>query len=128
MILKYFFTLLIALTFSTVAKADQLEILTLEQAVAATEYLQSEEMVFLWCACCEGEEPRAVLITEVNYQSVGENQYSVYIKGVDTEGNEINEYIDLAYVHVVIENMVYCLGTTLGYECDPCVDPFSMEE
>lgn len=128
MILKYLFTLLIVLTFSTVAKADQLEILTLEQATAATQYLQGEEMVLLWCACCEGEEPRAVFISEVNYQSVGDNQYSVYIKGVDSEGNEINEYVDLAYVHVLIETTVYCLGTTLGYECDPCVDPFSIEE
>jgi hypothetical protein len=51
MFLKTFFTLFIAASLSFSAKADQLAVLTLDQAVTATEYLQTQEAVLLWCAC-----------------------------------------------------------------------------
>lgn len=133
MFLKTFFTLLTALTFTLNAKADQLAALTLDQAISATEYLENQEAVILWCACCEGDAMRAVRITEVYYSEWGtdengEKLYTVYINGIDQDGNEVaGEGLDLAYVHVVIDNMAYCLGTQLGMPCDPCVEPFSLE-
>jgi hypothetical protein len=133
MFLKSFFTLFIAATLSFGAKADQLAVVTLDQAISATEYLQTQEAVILWCACCEGDPMSAVMISDVYYQEWGADEngemlYTVHINGVDQDGNEVVGLdLDLAYVHVVIENMAYCLGTQLGMICDPCVEPFSLE-
>ncbi len=84
MFLKSFFTLFIAASLTFSAKADQLAVLTLDQAVAATEYLQTQEAVFLWCACCEGDPLSAVMISEVYYQEWGTDEngemlYTVHI-------------------------------------------------
>lgn len=134
MFLKFLFTFSLIVGMSFHSKADQLEALTLDQAIAAQEYLQNEQAILLWCACCEGDQIRVVGVTGVYYTESGtfengEKYYTVYINGVDSDGNEITgEALDLAYVHVLIENMAYCLGTTLGFDCDPCVEPFSIEE
>ena len=51
----------------------------------------------------------------------------LFLKLFDTLGvTELDQEIDLAYVHVNIEDMFYCLGQQLGYECDPCIDPFEL--
>lgn len=133
MFLKSFFTLFIAASLSFSAKADQLAVLTLDQAVTATEYLQTQEAVLLWCACCEGDPMSAVMISEVYYQEWGTDEngeilYTVHINGIDQDGLEVvGRELDLAYVHVVLENIAYCLGIQLGMTCDPCVEPFSIE-
>ena len=134
MLSKFLFTFSLILGMSFHSKADQLGALTLDQAIAATEYLQNEEAILLWCACCEGDQIRVAGVTGVYYAESGtfengEKYYTVYINGIDSDGNEIvGEALDLAYVHVIIENTAYCLGTTLGFDCDPCVEPFSIEE
>lgn len=134
MFIKSFFTLLIAALLSFSAKADALEVLTLDQAISATEYLETQEAVILWCACCEGDVMSAVFISEVYYQEWGtdengETLYTVYINGIDQDGNEVvGLALDIAYVHVVIENIAYCLAIELGIPCEPCTEPFSIEE
>jgi hypothetical protein len=126
MLLKSLFTLLIAVSFSTIARADQLQILNFEQADAAVAYLSEEEYVIIYCGCCETDEMAIVFISSVYYEEVGEDEYVVHIAGVDADGNELDTEIDLAYVHVNIEDMHYCLGKMLDYECDPCIDPFEL--
>ena len=126
MLLKSFFTLLIAVSFSTIARADQLQSLNFEQADAAVAYLSDVEYVILYCGCCETDEMVLVYISSVYYEEVGEDEYVVHVAGVDADGNELDTEIDLAYVHVNIEDMFYCLGQQLGYECDPCIDPFEL--
>ena len=126
MLLKSLFTLLIAVSFSTIARADQLQILNFEQADAAVAYLSGEEYVILYCGCCENDEMTLVIISSVYYEEVGEDEYVVHVAGVDADGNELDTEIDLAYVHVNIEDMHYCLGQQLGYECDPCIVPFEL--
>ena len=126
MLLKSLFTLLIAVSFSTIVRADQLQILNFEQAEAAVAYLSEEEYVILYCGCCETDEMTLVIISSVYYEEVGEDEYVVHVAGVDADGNELDTEIDLAYVHVNIEDMFYCLGQQLGYECDPCIDPFEL--
>jgi len=112
-------------------QADQLEWITKEQAIAAVEYLQQQEAVIIWCGCCEEDRMRPVVITKVYYEKVeneGEDYYTVKIDGFDGEGNEIvGEPLDLAYVHIVKDYVAYCLGVELGFECDPCVEPFPLE-
>lgn len=127
MLFKSLFTLLIAVSFSTIARADQLQILNFEQADAAVAYLSEEEYVILYCGCCETDEMAIVYISSVYYEKVGEDEYVVHVAGVDAEGNELDTEIDLAYVHVNIEDTFYCLGQMLLYECDPCTEPFTLE-
>ena len=126
MLLKSLFTLLIAVSFSTIARADQLHSLNFEQADAAVAYLSEEEYVILYCGCCETDEMTLLIISSVYYEEVGEDEYVVHVAGVDADGNELDTVIDLAYVHVNIEDTFYCLGQILGYECDPCTDPFEL--
>ncbi|MFM1894750.1 MAG: hypothetical protein ACO28O_04855 [Crocinitomicaceae bacterium] len=110
------------------AQADQLIYLTEEQANTAQAYLSNEAAVILWCGCCEGEEARGVMIESVEVQATEDGYFMVVINGVDHNGEAVSEAVDLAYVHVVIENTAYCLGQVLEYECDPCIEPFSIEE
>ena len=127
MLLKSFFTLLIAVSFSTIARADQLQSLNFEQADAAVAYLSDVEYVILYCGCCETDEMVLVYISSVYYEEVGEDEYVVHVAGVDADGNELDTEIDLAFVHVNIEDTFYCLGQMLLYECDPCTEPFTLE-
>ena len=127
MLLKSLFTLLIAVSFSTIARADQLAILNFEQADAAVAYLSEEEYVILYCGCCETDEMTLLIISSVYYEEVGEDEYVVHVAGVDADGNELDTEIDLAFVHVNIEDTFYCLGQMLLYECDPCTEPFTLE-
>ncbi len=106
MLLKSLFTLLIAVSFSTIARADQLQILNFEQADAAVAYLSEEEYVIIYCGCCETDEMAIVYISSVYYEKVGEDEYVVHVAGVDADGNELDTEIDLAYLHVNIEDLL----------------------
>ena len=110
------------------AQADQLLMLTEDQANAAQAYLSNEAAVILWCGCCEGEEARGVMIESVEVQATEDGYFMVVINGVDHNGEAVSEAVDLANVHVVIENTAYCLGQVLEYECDPCIEPFDLDE
>ena len=105
---------------------DQLSYLTKDQALKATIYLRKIPTVVLWCACCEGDNPkRTVTISNVFYEYTGtENFFQVILEGVDNNQKKIKEEIDLAYVHVNIDGDAKCLGLELGLECDPCTQPF----
>lgn len=119
----------IALLFCiSTAQADQLMYLSEEQAYAAQAYLSEQAAVILWCGCCEEEEPRSVVIESVEVEEAEDGSFLVVISGIDHNGEVVNEAVDLAYVHVVIENTAFCLGLVLEYECDPCVDPFDLDE
>jgi len=111
---------------SFISKADQLAFISENQAKEAVEYLKSEKSVILWCACCEDEEREKITITKISYEETRLNgRYQVIIEGVDSEGEEIKEYADLAYVHVKVKHKAVSLGKVLNYRCDPCTEPFS---
>lgn len=119
----------IALLFSiSTAQADQLMYLSEEQAYAAQAYLSEQAAVILWCGCCDDDEPRGVVIESVEVQEAEDGSFMVVMSGIDHNGESVYEAVDLAYVHVVIENTAYCLGQVLAYECDPCVEPFALDE
>lgn len=126
--MKTFFLSLALMFCISTAQADQLIYLTEEQANTAQAYLSEEAAVILWCGCCEEEEPRGVVIESVEVQATEDGYFMVVINGIDHNGEEVSEAVDLAYVHVVIENTAYCLGQVLEYECDPCIEPFSIDE
>ena len=89
------FALLCTALFS---KADQLQALTQAQAEKAVGYLKKE-------------------YPDGKY-------YSVVLKGRDERGNEVEEYVDLAYVFVKKGKKAKSLGKVLKFECDPCTKPF----
>jgi hypothetical protein len=108
------------------AKADQLAALTREQAEKAVAYLKKESTVILWCSCCENESMKRITVNEV-FTKADKNgkYYSVVVKGRDEEGNEVEEYVDLAYVFVKKGKKGQSLGKVLKFKCDPCVSPFN---
>lgn len=107
------------------AKADQLAELTRGQAEKAVTYLKQQAVVVLWCSCCSDDPLRRVTVKEV-FMKASKNgkYYSVVLKGRDENGNEIEEYLDLAYVFVKKKSEGHSLGKLLKFKCDPCVPPF----
>lgn len=112
-------------------KADQLQWVTLNQAKETAEFLATQEQVILWCACCDGEAKELVGVVSVTYELVAgspnmtEEFYQVLLNGVTLDGETFTEAIDLAYVHVNVNGLAFPLAVTLGYECDPCTEPFA---
>ena len=113
----------LALTSAT-AKADQLALITLDQAEKAADYIGRQRELVLWCACCENETKEQVSITSVYYRSAGGDLYETVLKYKDSEGNLHERAIDLAYAHVFINGQAHCLGQILEMACDPCTAPF----
>lgn len=114
--------LLLLTTF--LAKADQLAVLTLEQAEKAVTYLKKEAVVVLWCSCCNDDTLRRVTVEEVFMKATKDGKYSVVLKGRDENGKKMEEYLDLAYVFVKKKTEGHALGKILKFKCDPCVPPF----
>ena len=111
------------------SKADQLAYLTLDQAIEATEFLQEQSEVIIYCACCDGDAKKIVKVTKVYYEYTGfEDYYEIKLEGEDSYGNVIEEEVDLAYLHFKLASKAYCVGSTLAYDCDPCTEPFSWSE
>jgi hypothetical protein len=119
---------LIAIAFlalaSGTAKADQLALITLDEAKKAADYISQQRELVLWCACCENETKERVTITSVYYRSAGDDLYETVLKYKDSQGNLQERTIDLAYVHVFINGQAHCIGQILEMRCDPCTAPF----
>jgi hypothetical protein len=123
--MKKLFTILFFALISYTAKADQLAWISYEQAKEAAEFLQTQETVVLWCACCDDDLPYDVIVESVTYESVGDGYYQVVLTGLTLDGESVTLELDLAYVHFLLgDGYAYCVGSFLGYECDPCVEPF----
>jgi len=130
--LFFTFTLFFCVSF---AYADQLAWLNFEQAEKAVNFLKSEKKLILYCACCDVYGPTTLVkIKEVYHRhpSIGdkvyEEYYEVVVKGVTASGEEIEYGVDLAYVYVKVGKLAKCLGLELGFECDPCTEPFSWKK
>jgi hypothetical protein len=117
---------LIILSFE--AKADQLAFLSKTQAEQAVELLKEQKELVLWCACCPDEQMKRVSVKNVSirYTDV-EDFYTVVLDAIDSNGNITSEELDLAYVHFKIGNKAYNVGHILGFNCDPCTQPFKLD-
>lgn len=126
--MKRCITMLCVLLVSHFAKADQLALVSREQAEKAVAYLKKESVAILWCSCCESDTMKRVTINEVFVkQTENGKYYSVVLKGRDEQGKEVEEYLDLAYIFVKKGNKGQALGKVLKFDCDPCVSPFNWE-
>jgi hypothetical protein len=123
--MKTCFTFILMLI-SLLSKADQLAWVTREQAKEATDLLLTQSVVISWCACCENSDKTWIKISNAYFKPVTSHPeyYEVFIQGVDSDNKSINESFDLAYLHYQVNGMAVCLATGLGFECDPCTQPF----
>jgi hypothetical protein len=113
-----------AIALSLETRGDQLMYLSLEQAKAATEFLQKQKQAILWCGCCENDPKVMVTISRVDYFHVEGAFYFVILRGETASGKYIEERLDLAYVHVNVGGKAKNLGRELKINCDPCTEPF----
>lgn len=111
-------------------KADQLAWITEAQAKKAVEFLQKHKKVILHCACCDKDPKEKVKIKNITYRhpemggKVQKDYYQVFVTiKIEGEWKEIG--LDLAYVHIKQGKEAHCLGKVLGFECDPCIEPFA---
>ncbi len=105
-----------------VAKADDLQYMTQQQAISTLQLLQNHKYVLLYCSCCAGEkEMRYVKLKRTYCQYTGyEEYYQVFVEGVDQNGNVVSEPIDLAYSYIKKKKKAACIGLELNYFCMPC--------
>ena len=126
--------------------------LNADQADKVTSFLSINNEVILYAGCANGDIARKLQIKSVKYRPVTDNPgyYQIYMEGTivatfNIENQVTTDYVetempfkgvvDIAYVHVrsggYIDQVTgkniwdaVCLGIYLGYNCDPCVDPF----
>ncbi len=122
------------------------------QAQSVVSYLKLKQEAVLYAGCAMGDIARQLKIENVSYRPVQgkEDYFEVYVEGTvigtfDIDRQHVKNYvdtqmkfsgvIDIAYVHVRTGGYhdndsgksvwdATCLGIFLGYDCDPCVDPF----
>jgi len=109
-------------------KADQLAYITKSQAEKAVAYLKSLEYVIEFCGCCDGSYEQYLFYTDVYAKHTGyENYYEVILLLDNYDGTTREHPIDLAYIHILKDDgLAHCLGLELGFECDPCTEPFEI--
>ena len=126
--------ILLGLTFiNNKLRADQLAWITEEQAQKAVEFLKTQKQAILYCACCDNDPKQRVKIKNITYRhpkmggEVQKGYYQVFVTAkVDGKWQEIA--LDLAYIHIKKGKKAYCLGKELGFECDPCTEPFAWKK
>lgn len=107
-------------------QADQLLWMQKEQAEKAREFLQKEKAVVLHCGCCDADVYTLVYLSDVKVVPAGYQQwYELQLTGKGPGGSVVKEAVDLAYVHVKRDGRAVAVCTLLGFECDPCTEPFS---
>lgn len=151
--LKLSFITLLFVGQSTLVHAQcQLCHLSEFQAQSVVSYLKLKKEAVLYAGCAMGDIARQLKIETVSYRPVKDkaDYFEVYVEGTvigtfDIDRQHIKNYvdthmkfsgvIDIAYVHVRTGGYhdsdsgksvwdATCLGIFLGYDCDPCVDPF----
>lgn len=113
--------------FGTISKADQLRVVTLEQAIKAKNFLLTQNELISWCSCCENQSKDVIKIIDVYYQKVqnwDEDLYRIYIKAVFSNGKIVLDNYDLAYLFIRKNDIAYNLALELDFDCDPCTEPF----
>lgn len=126
--IKYIIIIIFTL-FPWVCKADQLAYITRKQAAKTAKYLKNNQVkeIVLFCGCCKDDVKKKIYVTNVFYRYTGyENYYEVVMEGYDETGYGYSEAVDLAYVHIPINNSWRCLGRMLRFDCDPCTEPFTL--
>lgn len=152
-ILSCFLLLFLGFAGIQVAQAQcQLCYLLKEQAETAVNYLRLKGEMVVYAGCSNRDIARKVRIQKIALRPSADKEgyFEVHVTGLTVatfyiEDQKIANYtdtemdfeglIDIAYVHVRTGGYVEastgksvwdatCLGIYLGYDCDPCIDPF----
>jgi hypothetical protein len=119
------FSIILLVFTSNICKADQLAYLSKDQAQKATTFLQTQTEVLLWCACCDNDTKIIVKVSKIYYEYTANKEfYHIFLEGIDRNGKQVKEELDLAYVHINKNGKAYCVGKELGFKCDPCTETF----
>jgi len=122
---KIIVSIILLVFLSIICKADQLAYLSKDHAQKATTYLQKQTEILLWCACCDKEPKQIVKVSKVYYEYTGNKEfYHIFLIGINQNGKQVKEELDLAYVHINKNGKWYSLGKELGFKCNPCTKPF----
>lgn len=124
--MKSFLTFVFIFAFYLFSKADQLAYITKEQADKAVKFLQNQEELILWCACCDNDKKEKITVNKVYAEFVNYQHYfQVILEGKDENGKKVRIELDLAYVHFKKGKKAKCVGKALKFKCDPCTKPFN---
>jgi len=107
-------------------KADQLRILSKQQADAVVAFLKKQKQLVFWCACCDKDAKQLITVSGVSGESAGNSGYYLRVDGTKESGERViisNE--DLANIHYLSDGKAHNVGKALGFECDPCTQPFA---
>ena len=109
--------------------ADQLQMVTLQQATKAVALIKKQKTVVLFCGCCDNVPKEIIEVTGAYFKSAnykneaGVSQYYVILLGKNSQTNEaVKKEVDLAYVYIKNGASSITVGKFLNYKCDPCVE------
>ena len=122
------FTFLLVLLFSvTVVKADGVPTLSKADAEIAVEFLEEQQEIILFCACCDDAELTKVFLSWVHTEPNKEDgQYQLMIEGTDINSKPIKETVDVTQLFFIVGNKAYSVSQALGLNADPCTGPFKL--
>ena len=70
--------------FNLFSKADQLAYITKAQADNAVKFLQDQDELILWCACCDNDKKQKITVNQVYSEFVNYQHYfQVILEGKD---------------------------------------------
>jgi hypothetical protein len=100
--MKNFLLLVLLMISGSVIKADQLKVLSLEEAETVTNFFKNNninEVVIYYL-----QDNPYFYINEVNLEIVkresDNNRYEIHLKGIDVKGQAVEQPIDLAYTYI----------------------------
>ena len=120
---KIFLLIFIALV-GVNAKADQLACLSKSTAEKASKVISQQEIIVLFCGCCDGDIPQVVKV--LGTKVIKDCKFQVVITYETMDGEIKSESVDLAYVWMEDPDDNYTslgtrtVGQILKLEHDPC--------
>jgi|LakMenE18May11ns_1017448.scaffolds.fasta_scaffold9904130_2 hypothetical protein len=117
--MKNFLLLVLLMISGSVIKADQLKVLSLEEAETVTNFFKNNninEVVIYYL-----QDNPYFYINEVNLEIVkresDNNRYEIHLKGIDVKGQAVEQPIDLAYTYIKKgSSKSVCLGKVFNYD------------
>ena len=117
---KIFLLIFIALV-SVNTKADDLACLSKSTAEKASKVISNQEVIILFCGCCDGDIPQIVKV--LGTKVVKDCDFQVVVTYETLDGEIKSESVDLAYVWMedpYDEDGAITVGQRLKLEHDPC--------
>ena len=119
--MKNIYLLIFVLLVSLNSKADQLVCLTKSTAEKASEIINQQDLILLFCGCCD-EYPQVVKV--INAKVIKDCNFEVVVTYQNLEGMSSSKSVDLAYVWIEDpddSDKGITIGQALNLEHNPCI-------